>query len=123
MPSAGPKLRWRDIALVGIGGSFGTAARYLLTEVIPNWRAVLVATLAINILGAFLLGVLLERLARAGADAGLRHAVRLLVGTGFLGRFTALRVGAGQRDRDAPAVGGSGGRRDVARRTLTQAGT
>ena len=78
----------RDVALVGVGGTFGTAARYLLSEVIPGWRGIPVATLAINILGAFLLGVLLERLARAGADAGLRHTVRLLIGTGFLGGFT-----------------------------------
>ena len=29
MPPARPRLHWRDIALVGIGGTFGTAARYL----------------------------------------------------------------------------------------------
>jgi fluoride exporter len=47
-----------------------------------------VATLGVNVVGAFALGVLLDALSRRGADAGLRRDVRLLVGTGFLGGFT-----------------------------------
>jgi fluoride exporter len=46
------------------------------------------ATLLINLAGAFLLGVLLERLGRARGEPQRRRLVRLLAGTGFLGGFT-----------------------------------
>ncbi len=46
------------------------------------------ATLMINVCGAFLLGVLLERLGRARAEPERRRLVRLFAGTGFLGGFT-----------------------------------
>lgn len=76
------------MALVFLGGAAGTGARYLLSAVVPVWACVPVATLGINVIGAFLLGALLERLARPSrpADASLR--LRLLVGTGGLGGFT-----------------------------------
>lgn len=45
-------------------------------------------TFAINVMGAFLLGVLLEGLTRVGPDTGWRQRVRLGVGTGVLGSFT-----------------------------------
>lgn len=88
MPPDRPRLHWRDIALVGVGGSFGTAARYLVSEGIPGWQGMPTATLVINVVGAFALGLLLERLVRAGSDAGIRHSLRLGLGTGFLGGFT-----------------------------------
>lgn len=90
-PGGAPRpthLRWRYIGLVALGGTFGTAARSVLTESITVWRNIPVATLGINILGAFLLGVLLEALTRRGADEGIRRTLRLLLGTGFLGGFT-----------------------------------
>jgi CrcB protein len=45
-------------------------------------------TLMINLVGAFLLGVLLERVGRATAEPERRRLVRLFAGTGFLGGFT-----------------------------------
>ena len=57
-------------------------------------------TLAINLVGAFVLATLLELLVHAGPDRGVRRAVRLCIGTGLLGGFTtysALTVEAGQR--------------------------
>jgi CrcB protein len=45
-------------------------------------------TYAINVVGSFVLGVLLETLARGGSDEGWRRAVRLGCGTGLLGGFT-----------------------------------
>jgi fluoride exporter len=47
-----------------------------------------VATLAVNLLGALLLGALLEALARRGPDTGRRRLLRLGLGTGVLGGFT-----------------------------------
>ena len=46
------------------------------------------ATIAVNLLGAFLLGLLLAGLARRGPDTGRRLTLRLLLGTGVLGGFT-----------------------------------
>ncbi|GAB3032961.1 hypothetical protein GCM10027052_07550 [Parafrigoribacterium mesophilum] len=81
-------LHWRYIGLVALGGTFGTAARIGLTEALPSWQSVPVTTVGVNILGAFLLGVLLASLTRRGGDEGTRRAARLLLGTGFLGGFT-----------------------------------
>lgn len=89
MPQATPvHLRWRYIALVFVGGSLGTAARYLLSVVIPSWQGIPLPTIAVNVVGAFVLGLLLEALVRGGPDEGIRRDLRLLVGTGFLGGFT-----------------------------------
>ena len=46
------------------------------------------ATFAINLVGAFVLGLLLEALARSGEDLGWRHGIRLFAGVGFCGAFT-----------------------------------
>ena len=81
-------LHWRYVGLVALGGTFGTAARFALTQVVPTWSDVPIATFGVNVLGAFLLGVLVADLARRGRDEGTRRAVRLLLGTGFLGGFT-----------------------------------
>lgn len=66
----------------------GTLARYGLSEVLPTPAGLPVGTFLINIAGAFALGLFLEALARRGPDAGRRRALRLLLGTGFLGGFT-----------------------------------
>lgn len=90
-PRAAPRpvhLRWEYVGLVLLGGSIGTAARYLLSTVLPIWQGVPVGTFVVNIAGAFALGLLLEALVRRGPDEGLRRVLRLLVGTGMLGGFT-----------------------------------
>ena len=46
------------------------------------------ATFGINVLGAFLLGVLLELLARHSVDDARSRRIRLGIGTGGLGGFT-----------------------------------
>lgn len=114
--SSGPPLhlRFRAIALVGLGGLLGTALRHRLGVWFPvgGWPAV---TFVINVVGAFVLGVLLEGLARLGPDSGRRRIVRLGVGTGGLGAFTtysALAVDTDLllRDHRWPiAVGYAGG--------------
>ena len=81
-------LRPRSMLLVAAGGAVGTGARYLLSTHLPPVRAVPLAVLAINVVGAFALGLLLERLLRDGPDAGRRRDLRLLLGTGVLGGFT-----------------------------------
>ena len=81
-------LSWTSIGLVAGGGMVGTGLRYVITIWTPHWAGVPVATLAINVLGAFLLGVLLELLAERSIDAGWSRRIRLAVGTGGLGGFT-----------------------------------
>jgi CrcB protein len=80
-------LRWSSIAVVAVGGAVGTAARALITAAIPagafSWPI-----LAINLVGAFCLGLLLDVLAHRGPDEGRRRTARLLLGTGVLGGFT-----------------------------------
>jgi CrcB protein len=81
-------LHWRYLGLVAAGGAVGTALREALSLVIPPAGGIDLVVLGINIVGAFALGVLLERLARRGADEGRRRTARLLLGTGVLGGFT-----------------------------------
>lgn len=81
-------LSWPNIALVAAGGALGTGLRYLAALLVPSWAEVSMATLAVNVVGAFLLGVLLELLADRSADAGWSRRLRLALGTGALGGFT-----------------------------------
>lgn len=84
---------------VAIGGVAGTAARYALALAKPPpagaWPW---ATFIVNIAGAFILGALLEALARAGTDSGWRRNVRLLAGTGFCGSLTTYSTFAVEAD-------------------------
>jgi fluoride exporter len=81
-------LRPTYLCTVWLGGAGGTAARYLLSSKVADGTQLPLATLLINLAGAFLLGVLLERLGRARGEPERRRLVRLLAGTGFLGAFT-----------------------------------
>lgn len=77
------------VLVVAAGGAVGAPLRYALAQALPTapggWPT---ATFVTNLLGAFLLGVLLEALARHGPDDGARRVVRLGLGTGVLGAFT-----------------------------------
>lgn len=81
-------LRPSLIALVFLGGAAGVFARELLMIVIPSVAGMPFAVFTANMLGAFLLGYLLERLATNGDEPRRNQNVRLLLGTGFLGGFT-----------------------------------
>jgi len=82
-------LRWEALALVALGGAIGTGAREALALTWPAPPDGVPWTIAaINVGGAFVLGVLLEALARRGPDEGRRRALRLFAGTGVLGGFT-----------------------------------
>ena len=81
-------LRPGPLLVVAAGGSVGTAGRYAVALALPPVAALPIATIAVNLAGAFLLGVLLESLARRGPDEGRRRTLRLLLGTGVLGGFT-----------------------------------
>ncbi|SDU87994.1 CrcB protein [Microlunatus sagamiharensis] len=77
-----------NIALVATGGAVGTGLRLLLEDLVPRWGGVPVVTLAINVVGAFLLGLLLEKVADPALDERWSRRARLGLGTGGLGGFT-----------------------------------
>jgi len=77
-----------DIGLVAVGGATGTALRYGLTLVLPPVHGIPVAILTANVVGAFVLGLLLESLSGLRLDRGTSRRLRLGVGTGVLGGFT-----------------------------------
>ncbi|SDT20980.1 fluoride efflux transporter FluC [Microlunatus soli] len=83
-----PHLRPSYLVIVGAGGAFGAAARYVITESAAPVLSAPSATFLINLGGALLLGVLLEAWACRGPDVGPRRMLRLLLGTGVLGGFT-----------------------------------
>ncbi|MGF0118481.1 fluoride efflux transporter FluC [Promicromonospora sp. Marseille-Q5078] len=78
------------VALVAAGGAVGTAGRYGLAQAWPAVDGWPVATFAANVLGAFVLGWLLEALAARGPETSAVRRVRLAVGTGVLGGFTTF---------------------------------
>lgn len=85
---------------VFIGGCAGAYARYRVNLQVPTPADTLpVATIAVNLLGAFLLGFLLEGLARLGKDKGARRTMRLGIGTGFIGAFTTYSTFAVEADQ------------------------
>lgn len=81
-------MRASSLAVVALGGAVGTGCREVLSLAIPSPCGFPVVIVGINILGAFLLGALLEVLARRGPDEGRRRVLRLLLGTGLMGGFT-----------------------------------
>lgn len=81
--------RASSLGLVALGGAVGTGIREALALTWPAPAGGLPVTiLLINLVGAFVLGALLEALALRGPDEGRRRGIRLLVGTGVLGGFT-----------------------------------
>jgi CrcB protein len=87
------------LGLVALGGFLGAATRYGVALVLPSasgrWPT---GTFVVNLVGAFILGALLEGLARGGPDAGWRRRARLLVGTGFCGALTTYSTLAVETD-------------------------
>ena len=78
----------RAVGLVAVGGAAGTGARYAVSLLVPPAAGWPLATLTVNLVGAFLLGLTIEALARRGPDHGVRRRIRLTLGTGFCGAFT-----------------------------------
>lgn len=96
----------RLLALVFTGGAVGTLARALLESAFgAGPEAFPWATFAINVSGAFCLGLVLTILARLGPDEGRRRDLRLTLGTGLLGGFTTYSLLAVQTLQRLPLLG------------------
>ncbi len=87
-------------ALVVAGGAVGTALRATIEDAVPagvgQWPW---ATFTINLVGSFLLGVLLALLSGRGPDEGKRRLLRVTFGTGVLGGFTTYSTFIVEVDR------------------------
>jgi len=79
----------RSIFFVGLGGLIGSVARYLVAVVFAGYfsSAFPFATLTVNIVGCFLIGVLF---ALSDRGAILSPEWRILLTTGFCGGFTTF---------------------------------
>ena len=74
----------KNVLLVALGGALGSVARYLVAEVLAGVeRGIPVHTLLVNVVGAFVLGLVL-----ATTPAG--SGPRLLLGIGVCGGFTTF---------------------------------
>ena len=91
-------LRVHLLGLVFLGGTAGTLLRWAVASVVPHVARLPLGTSAVNLVGAFVLGALLEHLAGRGPDEGRRRAVRLTLGTGFCGGFTTYSALANDTD-------------------------
>lgn len=90
----------RRLLLVFAGGSIGTAARLAVGLWMPDAGGFPVATLAVNVLGALLIGILAARLPQT-------TGLRVFLGTGVLGGFTtysAFMTGTVALWSDAPLL-------------------
>ncbi|UQS87204.1 CrcB family protein [Nicoliella spurrieriana] len=73
------------IVLVGFAAAFGAVIRYGMIELIGNrmgWKEFPLATVVINVSGAFLLGLLTGHLADG--------SIAFLIGSGILGGYTTF---------------------------------
>lgn len=75
--------------LVMLGGAFGSAARYLTGKLTLGWFGPDYpwGTLAVNLIGGFLMGLLAGTLAKIGQGG---EQWRLLIGVGVLGGYTTF---------------------------------
>ena len=75
----------QQVVMVALGGGIGAALRYLTSEWISN-EGFPYATLAVNLVGSFLMGAL----AIALAEQVISKDLALLFGTGLLGGLTTM---------------------------------
>lgn len=88
-PRSLPRLELDLVVAVAVGGSIGATARYGLAEAVSSEPSELPwATLLANVLGSFLIGVLMVALVAWSASP--HRLLRPLVGVGVLGGFTTF---------------------------------
>jgi fluoride exporter len=78
-----------QILAVGSGGMLGSIARYIMTRTIDTKTGSLFpfGTLAVNVIGSFILGIIFAIAAR---KTGMDENWRLFFGTGVCGGFTTF---------------------------------
>ena len=89
----------RVLVLVAFGGFFGALSRHAISLVFP--AAFPWGTLAVNVLGCFLLGLVVYETRTRGR---IPAAARLFVSTGFISSFTTYSTFAGDTLALAPRL-------------------
>ncbi len=76
--------------LVGLGGALGAMGRHGVGQLVMRigYTGFPYATMIVNILGSFLIGVVIGYLAKTTPEWS--HSARLLLATGFCGGFTTF---------------------------------
>lgn len=80
-----------NILLVAAGGAFGCSFRYIISVLLMNFNKLSsfpLATILVNVIGSFLIGILDYFIIYHLKDLSLE--VRLAIVTGFLGGFTTF---------------------------------
>ena len=75
------------IILVALGGALGAVGRYLVGLMLKTASGFPWATMSVNILGSFLMGLVIGWLSRQNGGS---EALRLLLAVGILGGFTTF---------------------------------
>lgn len=82
------RIRPSYLVLAALGGALGTAVRFGIISITPVWETLSAGTVIVNILGPFMLGMLLQFLSKT-RESRRRRAVQLMFAVGFLGAFTS----------------------------------
>ncbi|GEQ85752.1 putative fluoride ion transporter CrcB [Patiriisocius marinistellae] len=78
----------KQLLLVFIGGGLGSSLRYIVGSYFSsNTSTIPYGTLLVNVLGSFIIGILLGELLK---NHTLSNALLLLLATGFCGGFTTF---------------------------------
>lgn len=85
----------KQLLLVGIGGFFGSIARYLASKLNTSWQFhnIPMGTFTVNIVGSLIIGFLTAALLKAG---WMNQNLKLLLAVGFCGGFTTFSSFAGE---------------------------
>jgi CrcB protein len=82
----------KQLLLVGVGGAIGSVARYLAGIVVLRWvgTGFPFNTLFVNVVGSFIMGLLIALLVKIDPPQAIATDLRLFVGVGVLGGFTTF---------------------------------
>jgi len=82
----------KQLLLVGVGGAIGSVARYLDGIAVIRWAGpgFPFNTLLVNIVGSFVMGLVIGALVKFDPPEAIATDVRLFVAVGVLGGFTTF---------------------------------
>ncbi len=85
----------KNILLIGLGGSIGSIARYLVSKLSNQieWFSIPIGTLAVNVIGSFLIGFLIGISEKSPI---LTVELRMLLMVGLCGGFTTFSTFTGE---------------------------